>query len=621
MSVINAGLKTRGDFSKLQEQLKKSRQDKSSYIAVCGDTGCTVWGSKKVKNIVQDYLEKKGLGQKVGLKFTGCLGLCESGPDVMVFPQGIIYQKVMESDVEEIIDKTVLRGEVIERLLYQDPLTGQKYVYADDIPFYKKQERRLIGNNWTNDPTSIEDYLSLNGYEALVKVLTSMSGREVIEEVLKTRLRGRGGAGFPTGLKWEECYEAVSDRKFIICNADEGDPGAFMDRSLLEGNPHSVLEGLIIGGYAIGAAEGIIYIRAEYPTAVAKVRLAIAQAEEMGLLGENILGSNFNFRVSVSIGAGAFVCGETSALVASVEGRTGEPRQKPPHLAERGYLNKPTVINNVETLANVPFIIRYGADHYGLTGTERSKGTKIFSLVGKIVNTGLVEVPLGMTLREIIFDIGGGIKDGKEFKAVQTGGPSGGCLPASLLDSPTDFEELSAAGSMMGSGGMIVMDEDTCMVDIARYFLSFLEDESCGSCFTCREGISRMLEMVEDITRGNSSLEQLELLKELAQVVKDSTMCGLGQTSANPVFATLRYFEDEYMAHIIEKRCPAGVCRDLITLSINGELCEGCGACLKKCPGEAIQGEKKESHTIMQDKCTKCGICLETCKFDAVIKQ
>lgn len=621
MNVLSGRLETPQALEKLRERLKDNRSKNTTYLAVCGDTGCSVWGSKNVKKSFEEYLEKKGLSEKIGLKFTGCLGLCESGPVVIVFPQGIFYQKIQEDDVEEIIEKTVLKGEIIERLLYRDPQTGKKYTYARDIPFYKNQKRILLANNWKNDPTSIEDYLVLDGYKAFAKALTGMTSQEIIEEVKKSLLRGRGGAGFPTGKKWEECYEAVSEEKYIICNADEGDPGAFMDRSLLEGNPHLVLEGLMIGGYAIGAREGIVYIRAEYPTAVAKVRLAITQAEELGLLGENILGTGFNFKVSVSIGAGAFVCGETSALVASVEGRVGEPRQKPPHLAERGYLNKPTVINNVETLANIPYILRYGAESYSLNGTDKSKGTKIFSLVGKVNNTGLVEVPLGMTLREIIFDIGGGIKNGKKFKAVQTGGPSGGCLPASLLDTLADFEELSAAGSMMGSGGMIVMDEETCMVDVARYFLRFLEDESCGRCFSCREGISRMLEIVEDISNGKSSLEQLELLKELAVVVKDTSMCGLGQTAANPVLATIRYFEDEYLAHILEKRCPAGVCRELIYFSIDATLCQGCGLCLKKCPVGAISGEKKQPHTILKDKCTKCGICFETCKYNAVVKK
>jgi NADH-quinone oxidoreductase subunit F len=620
MNVLHMRLKTPDDLDKLRDDIRQKQEKDKSFLAVCGGTGCSSSGSEKVREVFQQYLNRHNLKKKTTLKFTGCLGLCERGPVVIIFPQGIFYQKVQESDVEEIIEKTFLKGEIIERLLYQDPVNGEKFIYADDIPFLKKQKRILLGNNWLMEPTSIEDYISLGGYQSVVKALTKMTPPEVIAEIKKARLRGRGGAGFPSGIKWQECYDAVSKQKYFICNADEGDPGAFMDRSLLEGNPHSVLEGLIIGGYATGASEGIIYVRSEYPTAVKNVKTAIAQAENLGLLGENILGTGFHFKISVSTGAGAFVSGETTALVAAVEGRLGEPRQKPPHLVERGLWGKPTVINNVETLANVPYIISYGAENFLRLGTEKSGGTKIFSLVGKVNNTGLVEVPLGMTLREIIFDIGGGIKNGKKFKAVQTGGPSGGCLPVSLLDSPTDFEKLNSAGSMMGSGGMIVMDEETCMVDIARYFLRFLEDESCGRCFSCREGISRMLEIVEDITRGKGSVEQLELLKELANVVKDSSLCGLGQTAANPVLATIRYFEDEYFAHILEKRCPAGVCRDLIRFSINEELCQGCDLCLKKCPGEAIRGEKRQPHTILGDKCTKCGICLETCKYNAVVK-
>ncbi|MEW5921417.1 MAG: NADH-ubiquinone oxidoreductase-F iron-sulfur binding region domain-containing protein [Bacillota bacterium] len=620
MVALQTCLQSLPELLNLQQELKRKQEQRKNYLAVCGDTGCTAWGSKHIKDVFQQCLEQKGLNHTTGLKFTGCLGLCESGPVVIVFPQGIFYQKVRESDIEEIVEKTLLQGEIIDRLLYQDPVSGEKIIYAGEIPFYRKQERVLLADNWSIDPSSIEDYLALDGYGALGRVLHSMSSAQVIKEIKDSRLRGRGGAGFPAGLKWQECNEMVSAQKYIICNADEGDPGAFMDRSLLEGNPHSVLEGLIIGGFAVGAAEGIIYIRAEYPTAVQKIRLAIGQAEALGLLGENILGSSFNFRIGVSVGAGAFVCGETSALVASVQGRVGEPRQKPPHLAERGYNNRPTVINNVETLANVPHIINRGAETYRLTGTKKSGGTKIFSLVGKVNNTGLVEVPLGMPLREIIFAIGGGIKGGKAFKAVQTGGPSGGCLPASMLDLPTDFDELSAAGSMMGSGGMIVMDEETCMVDLARYFLKFLNDESCGRCFTCREGLSRMLEMVEAITKGQSSMVEFELLKELAAVVKDSTMCGLGQTAANPVLSTIRYFEEEYRAHIEEGRCPAGVCRDLISFNINAELCNGCGACRRKCPAEAIEGESKTPHLIRTELCTKCGICLETCRYHAVNK-
>lgn len=615
-----AELKNKHDFFLFQQHAEEKYRENSCYLAVCGDTGCAVWGAKQLKDYLSEYLQGNDLSSNIGLKYTGCLGLCESGPVIIVYPQEIFYQKVKPEDIEEIVEKTVLRGEIIDRLLYEDPVSGKKYVYAGEIPFYSKQLRKLLENNWKVDPTSIEDYIARGGYSAAVKAITEMTPAAVVEEIKKSGLKGRGGAGFPAGIKWEECYEA-SGRKFIICNADEGDPGAFMDRSLLEGNPHSILEGLIIGGYATGAEEGIVYIRAEYPTAVEKIKLAVNQAEELGFIGENILGTGFKFYVYVNIGAGAFVCGETSALVASVDGKVGEPRQKPPHLVESGYLGKPTVVNNVETLANVTEIIRIGADNYRKVGTENSSGTKIFSLVGKVRNTGLVEVPLGIPLREIIYEIGGGIKGGKEFKAVQTGGPSGGCLPASLLNFPTDFENLNKAGSMMGSGGMIVMDEETCMVDIARYFLRFLSDESCGSCFSCREGISRMLEIVEDIASGCGSMQQLELLKELAGVIKDSTLCGLGQTSPNPVLSTIKYFEEEYRAHIIEQRCPAAVCSDLIAFSIDEELCTGCGSCLRSCPSEAIKGEIKQPHIILQDRCEKCGICLLTCNFGAVNKQ
>ena len=619
MQALQVPLKTKEDLLRLQEHFKESRPEKSRYIAVCGDTGCSAWGSKSVKDVFQDCLKKKGLDREVDLKFTGCLGLCESGPVVIVCPEQIFYQKIKEEDVEEIIDKTVLQGEIIERLLYQDAITKEHYVYIRDIPFYKKQKRLLMGDNLKIDPNRIEDYLALGGYSATARALTELSPLEIINELQQSKLRGRGGAGFSAGDKWKECYDAVSDTKYIICNADEGDPGAFMDRSLLEGNPHSVLEGLIIGGFAVGAREGFIYVRAEYPTAVVKMKQAIQQAEEMGLLGENILDSGFDFHVSISIGAGAFVSGETSALIASIEGRVGEPRQKPPRLAQRGLWNRPTVVNNVESLANIPIIIRFG-EMYRQTGTEKSRGTKIFSLVGKVVNTGLVEVPLGITLREIIFDIGGGIKGQRKFKAVQTGGPSGGCLPENLLDTPTDFEELSAAGSMMGSGGMIVMDDETCMVDVARYFLRFLKDESCAKCFSCREGINRLLEIVDDIIDGTGTLEHIELLRELSVVVKDSTLCGLGQTAANPVLSTLQYFEEEYLAHILDHKCPAGVCKALIQYSIDVDQCTGCGACRKKCPEEAIRGDKKETHEIDIKRCTRCGICLDTCKFDAIIK-
>ncbi len=619
MRSLQQKIKTVADLFQLQERLKAEQPVDKRYIAVCGDTGCSVWGSKSIKDVFQECLEYKGLEGQVDIKFTGCLGLCESGPVVIICPEQVFYQKVKEEDVQEIVEKTVQQGEVIERLLYQDTASGQKYVYMDEIPFYEKQQRILMGDNLKIDPTSIYDYLALGGYRALARALTKMTPLDIIEEVKQSKLRGRGGAGFSAGNKWKECYDMNADTKYMICNADEGDPGAFMDRSLLEGNPHSVLEGLMIGGYAVGANEGIIYVRAEYPTAVEKIKQALGQAEELGLLGANILGSGFDFQISVTIGAGAFVSGETSAMIASIEGRVGEPRQKPPRLAQRGLWRRPTVVNNVESLANVPYIIREGT-RYRQTGTEKSKGTKIFSLVGKVVNTGLVEVPLGLTLREIIFEIGGGIKDGKNFKAVQTGGPSGGCLPEYLLDTPTDFEELNDVGSMMGSGGMIVMDEETCMVDVARYFLRFLRDESCGKCFSCREGIIRMLEIVDDITEGTGTPGHIELLRELAGVVKDSTLCGLGQTSANPVLSTLRYFEDEYWSHIKDKKCPGRVCKALIRFTIDQQNCTGCGVCLKNCPEEAISGEKKEAHVINPELCSRCGICLDKCKFDAIIK-
>lgn len=620
MKSLPTRVETKKDFIDFQEKSKKQYAQNNCCLAVCGDTGCSVWGSENIFDYLDKYLRQRNLTETVALKYTGCLGLCEKGPLVIVYPQEIFYQQVKPEDLEEIVEKTVLEGEIIDRLLYEDPESGEKYTYAQELPFYRKQLRNLLKNNWNIDPNSIENYIALDGYDALVKAVTEMTPAEVVEEIKKSRLRGRGGAGFHTWVKWEECLNEQG-RKFIICNADEGDPGAFMDRSLLEGNPHSVLEGLIVGAYATGAREGIFYIRAEYPSAVGKVRVAIKRAEELGFLGENILGSGFDFHVYLSIGAGAFVCGETSALVASVDGRIGEPAQKPPHLVKYGYLGRPTVVNNVETLANVPVILRNGAEEYSQTGTEKSSGTKIFSLVGKVNNTGLVEVPLGITLREIIFEIGGGIKGGKEFKAVQTGGPSGGCLPASSLDLSTDFENLSAAGSMMGSGGMIVMDEETCMVDIARYFLSFLADESCGCCFTCREGISRMLQIVEDIASGRGSYEQLNLLKELAELVKDSTLCGLGQTSPNPVLSTIKFFEEEYRMHIEQKKCPAGVCRDLITFSIDDQRCNGCGLCLKNCPSGAVRGEKNMPHFIWHEKCDKCGICLSACKSQAIIKQ
>ncbi len=606
------------ELKRLKSELKKEKREK--FVSVCGDTGCSVWDSKKVDEVFRRVLEEKGLSEEIPVKSTGCLGFCECGPVVIVFPEEIFYQKVNEEDVEEIVEETVVKGKVVERLLYHDPREDKKIVKASDIPFYKKQVRNLLGDNWLIDPGSIVDYFSREGYAAAAKAFTEMSPEEVINEIKEARLRGRGGAGFPTGVKWEECFTKNVENKYIICNADEGDPGAFMDRSILEGNPHSVLEGMMIGGYATGSNHGIVYIREEYPTALEKVKNAILKARETGMLGENILNSGFDFDITVSVGAGAFVCGETSALVNSIEGKVGEPRQKPPHLAEKGLYGKPTVVNNVETLANVPRIIRWGAEEFARAGSKNSGGTKIFSLVGKIRNTGLVEVPLGLPLREIIYEIGGGIKGGGHLKAVQTGGPSGGCLPGYMLDIPTDFEELDAAGSMMGSGGMIVMDYGTCMVEFSRYFLSFLSGESCGKCFSCREGIYRMLEIVEEVAAGTATLSHLDLLEELGEMVKNTTMCGLGKTSANPVLSTLKFFKGEYLAHIMENRCPAGVCRALVTVFINQELCSGCGVCRKKCPEEAITGEKKEPHYIEKALCSKCGICIESCPEEAITR-
>jgi len=606
------------DLAQLREQIKNERTPQKQCIAVCAGTGCLALGCEKIIEAFKKEIKSNKVEDKVELRTTGCPGFCEGGPLVIIQPEGIFYQKVQVKDVSEIITETIINDRIIERLLYKDPDTDQRIAYEKEIPFYKKQMRLISGNNELIDPTRIDDYIAINGYSAIAKVLGEFTPEQVIEEIKKAGLRGRGGAGFPTGVKWETCRKSKGDTKYIICNADEGDPGAFMDRSLLEGNPHCIIEGMIIGAFAIGAKEGFIYVRSEYPLAAKNAAIALRQARKYGLLGDNILGTDFSFDIKINKGAGAFVCGEETALMASIEGRFPEPRQRPPYPAERGLWGKPTNINNVETWANVPLIILKGADWYSSIGTEESKGTKIFSLVGKINNTGLVEVPMGITLKEIIYDIGGGIPKGKEFKAVQNGGPSGGCISREKLDLPIDFESLAEAGSIMGSGGMIVMDENTCMVDIARYFLNFLVDESCGKCYSCRKGIQRMLEIVTDITEGKGKEGDIELLEELANVVKDTTMCGLGQTSANPVLSTIRYFCDEYEAHIKEKRCPAGVCKALITYNIIEDKCTGCGACLNICPAEAITGEKKQLHKINQSKCIKCGSCYEVCKFDAV---
>jgi len=600
-----------------RQQLKKETDPSLVYISVCGGSGCLAFGGEKVAAALEKEI-KKASSVKAQLKLTGCHGFCEKGPLVVIRPQGILYAKVKPEDAAEIVSETIVNQRIIERLVYKDPVSKQRIVKEEDIPFYKNQKRIIFGSNGFIDPTSIDDYIGIDGYSALAKVLKGMKPEQVISEVEKAGLRGRGGGGFPTALKWKTCRNAPGEPKYVIINADEGDPGAYMDRSVLEGNPHSVLEGLIIGAFAIGSSQGFIYIRHEYPLALRNFRTALDQARKAGFLGKNILGSGFSFDVQVNQGGGAFVCGESSALMASIEGKLGEPRAKYVHTVERGIWDKPSNLNNVETWANVPLIINKGADWYAKIGTEGSKGTKIFSLVGKINNTGLVEVPMGVTLKHIVFDIGGGIPNKKKFKAVQTGGPSGGCLPESLLDLQVDFDRLTDAGSMMGSGGMIVMDEDTCMVDVARYFLNFLKDESCGKCTPCREGIRQMLAILNRITEGKGQEGDVEQLEEMSGGIMDAALCALGGTSPNPVMSTIKYFRNEYNAHIRDHKCPAGVCKALVTYSIDPQKCIGCGVCLRNCSSGAIKGAKKKPHKIDPKKCIKCGICYEVCKFASV---
>ncbi|WP_227764713.1 NADH-quinone oxidoreductase subunit NuoF [Zhaonella formicivorans] len=587
-------------------------------VLICAGTGCVSSGSRKVTNRLKEEMQKQGIDFEICV--TGCHGFCEQGPIVIVEPDGVFYCRVAEEDVAEIIEKHLKQGEVVERLLFKDPVTQEPVKTYKDITFYKLQQRNVLKNCGHIDPENIDHYLANEGYEGLRKALTSMSREEVIAEVKKSGLRGRGGAGFPTGMKWEFTYKSPGDKKYVVCNADEGDPGAFMDRSVLEGDPHAVIEGMAIAAYAIGADEGYIYVRAEYPLATERLRIAIAQAEKRGFLGDNIMGTGFNFKLHIKAGAGAFVCGEETALLMSIEGNRGMPRVRPPFPAVKGLWEKPTNINNVETYANVPSILRYGADWYAGIGTEKSKGTKVFALTGKVKNTGLAEVPMGITMREIIFEIGGGIQNDKEFKAVQIGGPSGGCLPADLLDLPVDYDSLTQAGAMMGSGGLVVMDEETCMVDVARFFLKFTQAESCGKCTPCREGTKRMLEILTKITEGRGTMEDIALLERLGKVIKSTALCGLGQTAPNPVLTTLKYFRHEYEAHIQEKRCPAGVCKELIKYEIIADKCTGCTRCARSCPVGAISGKVKEAHIIDQSKCTKCGSCYEKCRFNAILK-
>jgi len=620
----------------LRDQLVDQREEGKTIITVCAGTGCVVCGCEPVAAAFREALQQSQLDKDVEIRTTGCHGFCERGPLVVIQPDGIFYQRTRPADAKVIVERTIKSGELVKKLLYRDPQTKEVIVHERDIPFYKKQMRLVFGKNGFMDPTSIHDYIALGGYQALAEALTAMEPEEIIEEVKKSGLRGRGGGGFPTGRKWASCRRAKEEPKYVICNADEGDPGAFMDRSLLEGNPHAVIEGMIIGAYAIGSNDGFVYVRNEYPLAVKNLTIAVAAAHEYGLLGDNILGTGFTFDIGLSRGGGAFVCGESTALMASLEGKVGEPRAKYIHTIEAGLWNKPSNLNNVETWANVPLIIEKGADWYAKIGTQGSKGTKVFALTGKVNNTGLVEVPMGITLREIICDIGGGVPGNKRLKGVQTGGPSGGILrvgtdgagapedgaredeaAVNLIDLPVDFDELTKAGSMMGSGGMIVMDEDSCVVDVAKYFLNFLQEESCGKCLPCREGLRLMLSILTRISEGRGELEDIDILNEISRTLSDTSLCDLGRSAPNPIHSTIRYFRQEYVAHIADKRCPAGVCKELVSHAID-ENCIGCHVCFKVCPSDAIVGSPKQLYTIIQEKCIQCGACYQICNYNAI---